>query len=284
MLSGKVESMKHILWAGIIVATTLACGAPRAAPLGGDIGSVLERGIESGSEQFDHSEWDELLSKNVRNEGRRFDYVGLKAEEDKFNAYLQAIASAELSQLASREIQALFANAYNAYTIKTVLDHVSADGEFSIDSIRDVPDVFERKDHTVGGFALSLDNMEHNVLRPMFKDPRFHFAVNCASVSCPPVPMRAFTGERLDDQLDELTRAALTNPDYVSIDGEALLVTKIMEWYGADFIDPENSGSASTLAAYIAKYATEDVRAFIAEHGDNPPVTFRDYDWHLNKP
>ncbi len=276
--------MKGLLSAIIFIALSVACGAPRAAPIGGDIASVLERGIENGSESFDHSAWDELVQSHVRNEGRRFDYLGLKTEQDKFEAYLQDIATADLSVLASPEIQALFANAYNAYTIKTVLDHVSADGAFSIESILDVPDVFAREDHTVGGYPLSLDNMEHNILRPMFKDPRFHFAVNCASITCPPLPTRAFTGEQLDEQLDHVTKAALTNPDYIAIEDDTLVVTKIMEWYGGDFVNSEYLGAESTLAGFIAKYAADDVRAFIARQEGNVPIQFRDYDWHLNKP
>ena len=276
--------MKRLLLAGLVAVTSAACGAPRAAPISGDISSVLAQGIEDGSERFDHSSWDELVQRHAKLGGRRFDYAGLKADEEQFDAYLGALADADLSALSSNEIQALFANAYNAYTIATILDHMSADGAFDIESIRDVPDVFGRKDHTVGGFLLSLDNMEHNVLRPLFKDPRFHFAVNCASISCPPLPTRAFTGDQIDEQLDTVTTNVLTNPDYVSIDSDALMVTKIMDWYGGDFVNPEYVGSEKTLQQFIAKYATVEVREFVAAHGDNVAVKFRDYDWGLNRP
>ncbi len=284
MLMLEVPSMERLLLAGLVAVTSAACGAPRAAPIGGDLSSVLAHGIEDGSARFDHSSWDELVQRHAKDGGRRFDYAGLKADEEQFDAYLGALADADLSALSSNEIQASFANAYNAYTIRTILDHVSADGAFDIESIRDVPDVFGREDHSVGGFLLSLDNMEHNVLRPLFKDPRFHFAVNCASISCPPLPMRAFTGDEIDEQLDAVTRNVLTNPDYVSIDSDALMVTKIMDWYGSDFVNPEYVGSEKTLPQFIAKYATAEVREFVATHGDNVTVKFRDYDWDLNRP
>ena len=271
------------LLAGLVALTSAACGTPRAAPIGGDLSSVLAAGIEDGSARFDHSSWDELVQRHAKDGGRRFDYAGLKADEEQFDAYLGALADADLSALSSNEIQALFANAYNAYTIATILDHVSADGAFDIESIRDVPDVFGRKDHTVGSFLLSLDNMEHNVLRPLFKDPRFHFAVNCASISCPPLPTRAFTGDEIDEQLDTVTKNALTNPDYVSVDGDTLLVTKIMDWYGSDFVDPEYIGSEKSLQEFIAKYATAEVRELVAAHADSVSVKFRDYDWGLNR-
>lgn len=276
--------MKPLLLAVLIAVTVAACGAPRAAPITGDISTVLADGIEDGSDRFDHSSWDELVQKHVRDDGRRFDYVGLKGDEKQFDAYLDALAAADLSSLSATEIQALFANAYNAYTIRTILDHVSADGAFDIDSIQDVPNVFGREVHKLGGFSLSLDNMEHNVLRPLFKDPRFHFAVNCASISCPPLPTRAFTGDKIDEQLDTVTRNALTNPDYVSIDGGGLLVTKIMDWYGGDFVNPDYTGSESTLQEFIAKYATDEVRELVAAQGDSVTVKFRDYEWGMNRP
>ncbi len=281
-----LESMGRFLaglLAGLVAVTSAACGAPRAAPIGGDLSSVLAHGIEDGSARFDHSSWDELVQRHAKDGGRRFDYAGLKADEEQFDAYLGALADADLSALSSNEIQALFANAYNAYTIATILDHVSADGAFDIQSIRDVPDVFGRKDHTVGSFLLSLDNMEHNVLRPLFKDPRFHFAVNCASISCPPLPTRAFTGDEIDEQLDTVSKNALTNPDYVSVDGDTLLVSKIMDWYGSDFVDPEYIGSERSLQEFIAKYATAEVRELVAAHSDSVSVKFRDYDWGLNR-
>lgn len=284
MLTAEVVSMKTWFWVSIYAAASVACGAPRAAPIGGDIATVIEHSIEAGTARFDHSTWDELLQKHTKMDGRRFDYAGLKHDESRFDDYLAAIASVDLATLSSPEIQALFANAYNAYTIKTILDHVGADGSYAIASIQDVPEVFSRKVHTVGGFELSLDNMEHNVLRPMFKDPRFHFAVNCASMSCPPLPMRAFTGEQLEDQLEAVTRHALQNPDYVTVDGDALLVTKILEWYGSDFTNPEYRGSERTLPAFIAKYATDDVSKLIAARGGSVDVKFRDYDWRLNNP
>ena len=278
------RSFLAALLAWLVAMTSAACGTPRATPIRGDISAALAHGIEDGAARFDHSSWDELLQRHARDSGRRFDYAGLKADEGQFQAYLGALADADLSTLSSNEIQALFANAYNAYTIATILEHVSPDGAFDIKSIRDVPDVFGRKDHTVGGFLLSLDTMEHNVLRPLFKDPRFHFAVNCASISCPPLPKRAFTGDEIDEQLDTVTRNVLTDPDYVSIDGDALLVTRIMDWYGGDFVNPEYKGSERSLTEFIAKYATAEVRELVAANGDSVNVKFRDYDWGLNRP
>jgi hypothetical protein len=261
-----------------------ACGAPKAAPISGDIQVALERALASGSSGFDHGVWDDLLSRYALDGGRRFDYAGLKKEEGQFESYIDSLAAVDLSALSKEELEALFINAYNAYTVRTILSRVSADGTYDIESIRDVENVFGREDHVVGGFRLSLDNIEHNVLRPTFRDPRLHFAVNCASISCPPLPPAAFTGAGIDSELEAVTREALHDPDYVTVDGDGLLLTKILEWYGSDFTSPEYRGTEENLASFIRKYASDEVRAWIDARGAEVPVRFRDYDWRLNRP
>ncbi len=201
--------MRLLIWALLVVA---ACGVPAPEPIEGDLASVLERGIRDGSAEFDHGAWDEILSKYALENGRRFDYAGLKKEEGLLAAYLDSLADADLETLRGPELEALFINAYNAYTVRTVLDRVSQNGSFEIESIRDIEEVFTREAHVVGGFRLSLDNIEHNVLRPIFRDPRLHFAVNCASISCPPLPTDAFEGDRLDEQLEAAAAHALSDP------------------------------------------------------------------------
>ena len=254
--------MRLLIWALLVVA---ACGVPAPEPIEGDLASVLERGIRDGSAEFDHGAWDEILSKYALENGRRFDYAGLKKEEGLLAAYLDSLADADLETLRGPELEALFINAYNAYTVRTVLDRVSQNGSFEIESIRDIEEVFTREAHVVGGFRLSLDNIEHNVLRPIFRDPRLHFAVNCASISCPPLPTDAFEGHRLDEQLEAAAANALATPDYASVEENALLLTKILEWYGADFVNPEYRGSERSLPAFVSRYANEEVRRFLEE-------------------
>jgi hypothetical protein len=137
--------------------------------------------------------------------------------------------------------------------------------------------------HRIGGFTLSLNNIEHNILRPFFKDPRIHFAVNCASVSCPPLLTRSFTAESVDDQLEFLTRNALSSDDFVRVEGDTLVVTKLLEWYGPDFITKGYKGAEKDLVSFILKYAREDVRDWIESQPSPATVEFMDYDWALNK-
>ncbi len=273
--------MRRFAWPLVAVAS---CGSEAPEPIRGDISSVVEKAIREGTEEFDHAAWDGILSKYALENGRKFDYAGLKKEEGLLTSYLESLARADLGSLRAPELEALFINAYNAYTVRTILDRVSEEGAFEIESIRDIEDVFTREAHVVGGFRLSLDNIEHNILRPTFRDPRLHFAVNCASASCPPLPRDAFEGARLEEQLESATSNALKSPDYASIEDGALLLTKILEWYGTDFVNPEYKGSEKNVAAFVSKYAAEDVRRFLEERKHEVEVRFRDYDWRLNKP
>jgi hypothetical protein len=240
--------MRRFAWPLLLAS---ACGPPPPERIEGELASVLETAVREGTGGFDHGAWDEILSRYALENGRRFDYAGLKKEEGALGLYLDSLAKVELGGLRPAELEALFINAYNAYTVRAILDLVSENGDYRIESIRDIGEVFTREAHVVGGFRLSLDNIEHNVLRPTFRDPRLHFAVNCASISCPPLPTDAFEGERVEEQLESATKNALGNEDYVSTEGDGLLLTKIFEWYGEDFVNPEYRGSEKSLPAFV---------------------------------
>lgn len=266
----------------LLLALAAAGCAPRAQQIRGDVAEEIRRGLASGTESFDHSAFDALLSKHVDEEAFRVDYRGLKQDEAALDAYLAALGAARLAALGRDELFALFLNAYNASTLKTILRTMTPERPGGVPSIRDIPGVFRRSDHRVGGYLLSLDNIEHHILRPIFRDPRIHFAVNCAAVSCPPLAASAYTGARLDAQLDAAARRALGSPAYARVEAGRLLLTKVLDWYGADFTDARFAGHAASLPEYVARYAAADVREFIARHGGRPPVRFLDYDWSLN--
>lgn len=239
---------------------------------------------------MDHSRFDRVLKAHARREGARFDYAGLQANPEDLDAYLEEAAGADLASLSRNELLALLINAYNACTIRTILETITPQDPRGVASIRDIPDVFDRKAHVVGGFRLSLNNIEHNLIRPLFKDPRIHFAVNCASISCAPLPPHALTGGRVDDQLEQAARRTLSSPAYVRVEKGRLLVTKLLDWYGSDFVTPGFRGAEPTLVRFVHTYASDDVRRWLdssdssdSSRTGNPTVTFLDYDWSLNK-
>jgi len=267
----------------VALALSLTTCAPRAVALRGEASEAVRKGIQSGRGVFDHRLFNDVLRLHAREMGSRFDYEGLKAHRESFAAYLRTVAEADLPGLSRDELLALLINAYNAYTIQSVLETLSPSAPHGVASIRDIPNVFSRKTHKVGGFLLSLDDLEHGLIRPLFKDPRSHFVVNCASRSCAPLPLEALTGGNLEAQLEYAAHRTLSSPDYVRLEGERLLITKLLSWYGADFVTQGFHGAEKSLPRYIRKYAAEDVARWIDAAGTDPPIAFMDYDWSLNR-
>ncbi len=273
---------QRALLASLLALIQPAC-APRAVALQGQAAEAVRKGIESGNSTFDHSRFSRVLETFNREMGTRFDYAGLKAHPEDLGAYLEAVGQADLSSLSRDELLAFLINAYNAATLQSVLESMDPAHPSGVSSIRDIPEVFTRKTHRIGGYLLSLDNLEHGLIRPLFKDPRAHFVVNCASVSCAPLPPQALTGSGLASQMEYAARRTLSSPDYVRVEGDRLLVTKLLDWFSADFTTQGFHGAEKSLPRYVRKYASQEVARFLDEAGGDPPLAFMDYDWSLNR-
>lgn len=259
------------------VSGIFSCAASGAERIDSPIVEAMQQGHESGETTFDHSDFEALLEAHVVLEKRAVDYASLADDKEKLDAYLDKVSEGDLTELGEDEQLALLINAYNACTLRLVLEHYP-----ELDSIRDISKPWSKERCEVGSHSLSLDDIEHGLIRPIFKDPRIHFAVNCAAKDCPPLRPFAYTGEAIDDQLDKVTRDVLSSESFVRIENEKLHVTKLFDWYGDDFVDSTFEGHASSRAEYLARYADKQVRAFIEEHDGEPPVSFLDYDWSLN--
>ena len=257
--------------------------APRAVAIRGEAAEAVRRGIASGRGTFDHAAFTSILSRYSRDMGRRFDYDGLHAHPEELAAYLKAIGGADLASLSRDELLALLVNAYNACTIDSILQTFQGSPARPVGSIRDIPEVFARRTHSVGGYKLSLDDLEHGLIRPLFKDPRVHFVINCASVSCAPLPPEALSGSQLDAQLEAAARKTLSSPDYLRVQDNRLKVTKLLDWYGSDFVTEGFLGSEKVLPAYLRRYGGTQVVRFIDAAGGRPAYDFMDYDWALNR-
>ncbi len=226
-----------------------------------------------------HDTFDGLLKTHVSAESGMVDYDGLKSNEAQLDAYLQeVIAAANIADLSEDEQFAFYINAYNAYTIKLILERYP-----KLKSITDYKEPWKQKRWNVAGETLSLDQIEHEKLRPVFKDPRIHFAVNCASVGCPPLRAEAYVASTLEQQLEAATKQTLTQTKYVEVKKGKLYLTKILEWYGKDFVNPEFKGHAESVAQYVARYASDDVVELVNAKGAKTPVRYKSYDWNLNK-
>ncbi|MFQ5690995.1 MAG: VTT domain-containing protein [Gemmatimonadota bacterium] len=260
--------------AGLAAALALSCGAPASRPASGPIADEVRTALESGRASFDHAAWGELLANGTR--AGLVDYPYFQRHRADLDTYLSRIAEAHLAELAPAELKALLINAYNALTVRSILDHPS------VSSIKEIDGVWTDVRHRVGRHEVTLDNIEHNLLRPFFKDPRIHFAVNCASMSCAPLPPWAFTGNRLDAQLDERMEAFLRNPANVRVEDGSLLLSRYFEWYGEDFVAEGWAPRAESVPEFVAAHARPEVDRFIRQANKAPPVRFLDYDWSLN--
>ncbi len=219
----------------------------------------------------DHLAYGELLASHVHN--GRVDYKGFKADERRLDHYLDLLSQTDPALLDRNEQMAFYINAYNAWTIKLILD-----GYPGVKSIKDLGSLFQapwkKKFVKLYGQTVSLDHIEHDILRPAFKDPRVHFAVNCASVSCPPLRGEPYSGKRLDWQLNDAVTNFINDGQSNYIDGDTLYASRIFKWFSEDF--------GNDIAGYIRSYATGDLAVRMQKAGKSLKVEYLDYDWSLN--
>ena len=210
-----------------------------------------------------HESWNELLQQYVDQEGN-VDYKGLKNEEGSLDEYLNLLANNAPAISANRnEKLVYYINLYNAATVKLILDH------YPVKSIKDIKSPWDKKWVIVGDEKLSLGAIEHKILRKL-DEPRIHFAINCASYSCPKLSNRAYTITNLEDQLEAATRDFVNDPKRNKISADNAEISEIFKWYKSDFTE---NGS---LTAYINQYANEPI-------GPNTKLKYIKYDWSLNE-
>jgi len=265
---GQGPSFQRRTILGAIPATILlaACGE-----------DPIQFGSQSDSLNIvDHGLWDQLVSEYVLvgDDGLNlFEYERLQTEaRDQLSAYLTAMQAVSVETLGRDEQYAFWVNLYNAATIDVILQN------YPVDSIRDIGllGLGPWKDEvvTVSGRPLSLDNIEHDILRPGWQDVRIHYAVNCASIGCPNLAARAYTSENLEEMLEAAAATFINHPrgfDYR--DGE-IVASSIFDWYQGDW------GDASDVLEHAREYATGETSEFLA---DAAAIGSYEYDWTLNE-
>ena len=243
-------------------AAVTAAAATAAAAATKTATAAKEKAMPKKATTVDHSSWDKLLRKHVTSAGK-VNYKAIKADEASLDAYLKLLSTNPIIKAWSRnEKMAYWINAYNAYTVKLIVDN------YPVKSILDLHGG-KAWDHSwikLGDKTYTLNDIEHKILRPQFKDPRIHFAVNCAATSCPPILNRAWTAGNLNKTLELQTKKFINDASYNTIGGE-VAVSKIFEWYKEDF---------GELSAYLNKYAASPIAA-------GTSINFKEYDWALNK-
>ncbi|MCK6547039.1 DUF547 domain-containing protein [Myxococcota bacterium] len=210
--------------------------------------------------------WAELLSKRVVD--GRVDYRAIEKEDlPKLDRYLAAVAAAKVPSERLAAI-AFYVDAYNALVVRAVIRHGRPR------SVLDVKDFFAEKVHVVAGQKLSLDDLEKSVLNPFARDPRTHMVLVCAAVGCPRLEPTPMTGSDVEARLDRATRAYLASPTGAIAKPGELQLSKIFDWYAADFGGP--SGALTFVKRHLAPEA-------LARLGEAAKISFIDYNWTLNQ-
>lgn len=248
------------------------------AELAGVVFAGLVCPAVSGEPSFDHSAFDSLLRSHVVR--GMVDYDAFKAAPQ-LGAYLTSLARADLSGLPEGERLALYINAYNAYTIHLINVKNERDSIRNIDKTLGLKLTGPWKEPfaVVAGRTLSLDDIEHGIIRKQFREPRIHFALVCAAVSCPPLRSEAYTGAKLDAQLTDQAEAfLLRSPRKNRVDAKSgtLYLSRIFDYYKEDF-----GTTDAAIARYVARFYPEGPEKQLLVSGKAKLVS-TDYDWTLN--
>lgn len=233
-----------------------------------------------GAAEFDqtHAALDRVLKARVKNE--RVNYVGLKKDSRDLDAWLKsagAVTEAEFNRWTQPQQLAFLINLYNAATLKLIVDH------YPVKSIKDIGNVFKGpwKQEVVPllGKTVTLDYLEHGVLRKKYTEPRVHFAIVCAAKGCPPLRAEAFVPDKLNEQLDDQGRVFLGTKEKNRFDATArvLYLSPIFKWFSEDF-----EKKSSSVVKFVTPFFPPEVQKQI-QSAKSLDVRYTDYDWSLNE-
>ncbi|SDS24154.1 DUF547 domain-containing protein [Gramella sp. MAR_2010_147] len=211
---------------------------------------------------MDHKIWDDLLQKHVSASGM-VDYKGFKNDREKLDKYLKMLSAQEpTNDWGANELLAYYINLYNAYTVDLILRN------YPVKSIKDIDSPWTSEFVKVGDTEISLGGIENSVLRKM-NEPRIHFAINCASISCPKLLNEAYTANKIEEQLERVTKEFI-NSDKNEISKNSAKLSSIFDWYKKDF--KENG----TVIDYVNQYSNTKISS-------GTSITYKDYNWDLNE-
>lgn len=228
----------------------------------------------AGTTPPSHQLWDQLVKAHVKSDGK-VDYRRFIQDKPKLDQYLTLISenAPDRKTWSKNEQLAYWINAYNAFTVKLIVDN------YPVESIRDlgprlkipgIKDVWHYKFFKIGGVESSLDEIEHAILRKEFNEPRIHFAINCASVSCPPLLNEAFAPEKMDAQLAKVAITFINDPIRNRIAADQAQVSSIFSWFKEDFT------TKGSLIDFLNLYSKVKIRP-------SAKISYLDYDWDLNE-
>ncbi|MEF8943553.1 MAG: DUF547 domain-containing protein [Desulfohalobiaceae bacterium] len=259
----------------LLALPTLLLAAPKA-----DLWDYWTEHDPDSSISVDHSPWSAFLQRSVTQGPKginRVDYGAVTAEDrNSLGNYLERLTRTKVRSMSRASQKPFWINLYNALTVQVILDH------YPVDSIQDIdisPGFFSsgpwgKKLVTIEGKELSLDDIEHRILRPIWEDPRIHYAVNCAALGCPNLQTEAFTAENIEGLLDQGARAYVNHPRGVTIEDANLMVSSIYAWFQEDF-----GGNESGVIEHLMRYAEPELKKKLQGLST---IDDDRYDWSLN--
>ena len=258
--------MKTSLAALLLLAPISALAAPESK-----LWAYWNTSNPEHAESISHQAWQELLDKYlvVQGEDHLLRYGAFEPQDTlKLNRYIESLETLDPRQLRQNQQYAYWVNLYNAVTVKLIIDH------YPVSSITKLGGLFsfgpwDQDVLTINGQDVTLNDIEHRILRPIWQDPRTHYAVNCASLGCPNLQASAFTAENTEALLEQAAEAFINSYKGAEIQGETLTLSSIYDWFAADFGDKE------ALFDHLTHY-----RAELAEFSGK--IRY-DYDWQLNE-
>ncbi len=265
----------NFLSLGILLLSTQLLAAPESEYWG-----FWDRSDERSFEQIEHSDWDRLLKDylvtNHSSGVNRFRYSEInKVDSKRLDKYVKFLANTDPRIYNRREQKAYWLNIYNALTVQLVIKH------YPVKSITEIGGLFgfgpwDKRLVKVAGQKLSLNDIEHRILRPIWKDHRVHFGLNCASISCPNLQPLAFTGANVQDLLKKAGKEYINHPRGVYLKKGEMKVSSIFDWYGDDFAKDDKA-----MLKVFAHYADDRLALYLL--GFQGDIEYS-YDWALNAP
>ncbi len=220
-----------------------------------------------------HHGWDTILKKHVSNGLVHYRNIGKK--QHLLDKYLDKLAKVDISSFSRQEKLALWINAYNAFTVKLILKN------YPVKSIRKISRPWKQKVWKAAGQVVSLDHIEHEILRKQIKEPRIHFAIVCASIGCPDLVPFAFRAEKVNQQLDEVARGFFGSSKHFRVekngDRAVIYISKIFSWFGEDF-GKNKEEKVAFILPYLEKTTAEKLKT-----AGSVKFKYLGYDWNLNE-
>ncbi len=272
--------LRLVTLAGAALFLTAFGSGERIFAPGPDLWEHWTRHDPESRKRIDHGAWNELLARHVRTDRagvNRVDY-GAFSDDDRaqLDGYIARLAELPIGRYDRDEQFAYWVNLYNALTVDLILDR------YPVESIRDIdisPGLFavgpwDKELVAVEGKRLSLNDIEHRILRPIWQDPRLHYAVNCAAIGCPNLREQAYESDGLNETLERAARDYVNDPRGVTIMDGQVTVSRIYDWFIEDF-----GASEQGVMRHLMQYADPALAGRLAEIG---ALSDTQYDWSLN--